>query len=228
VHYHFANQPQQLRYGTIRNLLVGYFQRAGITKRVHPHLFRHSRATYVLANGLMTDAQAKAYFGWTPNTNQLATYAHLLASDANAAILRENKLVATTENHDELRAAKCYRCGELNASLAEYCTRCNAVLDLHKAYEHQQLHDLKEQLLTKIFKPQAEKGPVEDPSREIHDAGLGATLKRLARHITGTENIASNTVTRAIALNATVPTTPPPALAAVKEIPASPETKSAP
>lgn len=196
VHYHFADQPRQLLYGTIRNLLAALFQRAGITKPVHPHLFRHSRATYVLANGLMTEAQAKAYFGWTPNTNQLATYAHLLASDANAAILRENKLVATAETQDELRAAKCYRCGELNASLTEYCTHCNAVLDLKRAYEHQQLHDLKEELFTRMFKVMVEKGLVDDAAREIHDAGLGATLKRLAQHMTGEQNI--TTVTRPI------------------------------
>jgi hypothetical protein len=46
----------------------------------------------------MTEAQAKAYFGWAPDSGQLATYAHLLASDANNAILRENNLVAAKDN----------------------------------------------------------------------------------------------------------------------------------
>jgi len=192
VHYHFATAPRLLRYGTIRNLLANDFLRVGITKRIYPHLFRHSRATYVLANGLMSEAQAKAYFGWTPNTNQLGTYAHLLASDANAAILRENHLVATTESQDALRATKCYQCGELNPTRAEYCTRCNAILDLKRAYEHQQLHDLKEDLITRLFKVMVENGLIDDAAREIHDAGLGTTLKRLAQHISGEQNIASN------------------------------------
>jgi len=90
VHYQHRPQAEQMKYDTIRTLLRNQFRHANVNKRVYPHLFRHSRATYVLASGLMTEAQAKAYFGWTPNTDQLATYAHLLASDANTAILREN------------------------------------------------------------------------------------------------------------------------------------------
>jgi len=193
VHYHCSAQPQQMKYDTIRTLLMNQIRRAGITKRVYPHLFRHSRATYVLASGLMTEAQAKAYFGWTPNSDQLATYAHLLASDANAAILRENHLVPTVEAHEELRATKCYRCGELNASNVDYCTKCNAVLNLQKAYEHQQLHDAKENLLRSMFKVLVEKGLVDEAARAVHEAGLGPTLKRLTLHVTGAQNIASNT-----------------------------------
>jgi len=189
VHYHFTKEPRALMYQTIRGMLRENFRRAGITKRIHPHLFRHSRATFVLASGLMTEAQAKAYFGWTPDSGQLATYAHLLASDANSAILRENNLAPAREVHDELRASKCYRCGELNASQAEYCTKCAAVLDLKKAYEHQQLHDLKDELFAKMFKLLVERGMTDEAAREIHDANLGKTLKRLAMHITGERNI---------------------------------------
>jgi len=190
VHYHFSKEARPVRYQTIRGLLREYFRRAGITKRIHPHLFRHSRATFVLATGLMTEAQTKAFCGWSPNSAQLSTYAHLLASDANAAIMRENNLTPTQEIHDELRATKCYRCGELNANQAEYCTKCMAVLDLKKAYEHQQLHDLKDDLFAKMFKLLVERGMVDEAAKEIHDAGLGSTLKRLAQHITGERNIA--------------------------------------
>jgi integrase/ribosomal protein L40E len=193
VHYQHTTQPEQMKYDTIRTLLRNQFQRAGVNKHVHPHLFRHSRATYVLASGLMTEAQAKAYFGWTPNTDQLATYAHLLASDANTAILRENHLAPTREVHDELQASKCYRCGELNPTSADYCNRCNAVLNLAKAYEHQQLHDAKEGLLRSMFKVLVEKGLVDEAARAVHDAGLGDTLRRLALHVTGEQNIAANT-----------------------------------
>jgi integrase len=180
-----STTPKLLMYAAIRKLLIDLFRRVGITKRVYPHLFRHSRATYCLAEGLMTEAQAKAYFGWTPNSDQLATYAHLLASDANAAILRENNLVPTREVHDELRAKRCYRCGDLNASNSEYCTKCGAVLDLKRAYEHQQLHDMKEELFTSMFRLLVERGLIDEAAKEIHDANLGQTLKRLALHASG-------------------------------------------
>lgn len=188
VHQH-AKGPKLMMYPALRALIRDYFRQLGITKRVYPHLFRHSRATYCLASGLMTEAQAKAYFGWAPNSDQLATYSHLLASDANAAILRENNLIPKTETHDELRAGTCYRCGELNASLADYCTKCGAVLDLKKAYEHQQLHDLKEQLFANMFKVMVGRGLVDEAAREIHDAGLGDVLKRLAQHVSGEQRV---------------------------------------
>lgn len=188
VHQH-AKGPKLMMYPALRALIRDYFRQLGITKRVYPHLFRHSRATYCLASGLMTEAQAKAYFGWAPNSDQLATYSHLLASDANAAILRENNLIQKTETHDELRAGKCHRCGELNASLADYCTKCGAVLDLKRAYEHQQLHDLKEQLFANMFKLMVDKGLIDEAAREIHAAGLGETLKRLAKHASGEQPI---------------------------------------
>jgi len=162
--------PRPMLYAAIRKLIREYFHEAGITKRVYPHLFRHSRATYVLASGLMTEAQAKAYFGWTPNSEQLATYAHLLASDANAAILRENNLVEQKHVSDELKAITCYRCQELNAPTNDYCTKCNAVINLHKAYEHQQLHDAKENLLRSMFKVLVEKGLVDDAARSMTPA----------------------------------------------------------
>jgi hypothetical protein len=98
-------------------------------------------------------------------------------------------LVPTREVHDELQASKCYRCAELNPARADYCTRCNAVLNLAKAYEHQQLHDAKESLLRSMFKVLVEKGLVDEAARAVHDAGLSATLKRLALHVTGEQNI---------------------------------------
>jgi hypothetical protein len=130
----------------------------------------------------MTEAQAKVYFGWTPESEQLATYAHLVDADANNAILRENNLAPTKQEHDELRPITCRICGETNAPNTDYCTRCNAVLNLKKAYEHQQLHDMKEELVTQMFKVMVERGLVDEAAREIHDAGLGDVLKQLAQH----------------------------------------------
>ena len=187
-----CSQPMPVCYQGLAKIIQDAFRRAGIAKRVYPHLFRHSRATYVLASGLMTEAQAKAYFGWSPNTEQLATYAHLLASDANSAILRENNLTPKHETTEEMRAITCYRCSELNAPTNDYCTKCNAVINLHKAYEHQQLHDAKENLLRSLFKVLMDRGLIDDAARAVHDAGLGKTLQAVALHETGEQNIASN------------------------------------
>ena len=116
-----------------------------------------------------------------------ATYAHLIDTDVNNAILRENNLAPHQETHRELQPVRCRICNELSPPKSEYCQRCSAVLDLKRAYEHQQLHDLKEQLFTNMFKLMVERGLVDEAAREIHDAGLGSVLKRLAMYVRESE-----------------------------------------
>lgn len=182
VHYQFSNTPRQMQYGTIRYLLQRYLRQAGVTKRVYPHLFRHSRATYVLASGIMTEQAAKVYFGWVPNTDQLATYSHLVDQDANDAILRENNLTREQKAQQLLAPRACSICGELNQPDTVYCTKCSAVLDLKKAFEHQQVHDLHEDVTMTLFQILVEKGLLDEAAKAVHEAGLGGALKRLAAH----------------------------------------------
>lgn len=186
--HHLGTKP--LGYNAICVMLARLFKRCGINKPSHPHIFRHSRVTYVLANAIMNEQQSKLYFGWSPDSDMPgSTYAHLIDSDVNNAILRENHLSPQQQHHEELRPIACHNCRELNAAKTEYCTKCGAVLDMKRAYEHQQLHDSKEQLFTSMFKLLVEKGLVDDAARSVHDAHLGDTLRRLALHATGERNI---------------------------------------
>lgn len=182
VHYQYNKEPIQLRYDTIRNLLARYFERAGIKKPFHPHVFRHSRVTYVLANGIFNEQQAKSFFGWTPDSDMLATYSHLIDQDANNAILRENNLTPLQQKAQELQPRLCHNCRELNPPKTEYCVKCGAVLDLKKAYEHQQVHDLHEDVTMTLFKILVDKGLIDEAAKAVHEAGLGGALKRLAQH----------------------------------------------
>jgi integrase/recombinase XerD len=119
---------RQMAYWTIAQMLKRTFRYAGITKPAHPHLFRHSRVTYVLANGIMNDQQAKLYFGWTPDSRMPgSTYAHLIVSDANAAVLREHGFAATREVSEILQPVQCLSCGELNVLSAKRCACCGSV-----------------------------------------------------------------------------------------------------
>ena len=61
----------------------------------------------VLASGIMNEQQAKAYFGWTPSSKMLATYAHLLTSDANNAILAEHHLTPQAQHSEGLTTIPC-------------------------------------------------------------------------------------------------------------------------
>jgi integrase len=61
-------------------------RRAGIDKRVYPHLFRHSRATFLA--GYLTEAQLCCYFGWTISSATPRIYVHLNSQDLDAALAR--------------------------------------------------------------------------------------------------------------------------------------------
>lgn len=182
VHYQFTTTAKPLKYDTIRYLIARYFERARIAKPFNPHTFRHSRATYVLANAIFSESQAKRFFGWTPDSDMLATYSHLIDTDANAAILRENNLTATQKTTRDLAPIQCPICGELNAPKSDYCTKCGAVLNLKKAYEHQQAGELTDEVVMHVFKILVERGLVDEAARGIHDSGLGPALRRLTDH----------------------------------------------
>lgn len=61
-------------------------ERAGILQRIYPHLFRHSRATFLA--GYLTEAQLCAYFGWTISSCMPRIYVHLNGHDIDEALKR--------------------------------------------------------------------------------------------------------------------------------------------
>lgn len=166
-HYQYRTTRDFIEYRTINKLVKNAFLRAGITKRVHPHIFRHSRATYVLATGLMNEAQAKAYFGWTPGSTILAHYAHLLASDANNAILRENHLTPLRPPEDTARPTSCATCGNLNPAGSTTCSRCATHLDLSN-------------LLARLVSLLVQHGLGSEAAHLVKDAGMGHVVEHLA------------------------------------------------
>jgi integrase len=126
-------------YWTIAKMIKTAFVRADIEKRAHPHLFRHSRVTYVLANGIMNEQQAKVYFGWTRDSAVLGRrYAHLIDNDANAAVLAEHGLFHTSTLSALLRPQLCNSCSTLSVPEARHCSECGEEfsrigLDRHRA-----------------------------------------------------------------------------------------------
>ncbi|MDX2154035.1 MAG: tyrosine-type recombinase/integrase [Bryobacteraceae bacterium] len=180
VYNHHRPQPRHLTYQALRMLLRRYVERAGINKRIYPHLFRHSRATYCVATGLMNEQQAKAYFGWSPSSKMLANYAHLTAQDANNAIMRENHLSPPVENHEVLTPKQCNACTTMNTNTTAYCIRCSNPLDERAARTHATTQTATHAVLLQLCKVLVEKGLIDEAAATIHDAGLGEALRELA------------------------------------------------
>ena len=77
-------EPVQPR--SIQNALAFAAETAGIGKHVHPHLLRHSYATWALRRG-MNPLQLQRILGHADLTMISSTYAHLTASDSYQAMM---------------------------------------------------------------------------------------------------------------------------------------------
>lgn len=115
-----TKQGKKLNYPALKTIVKRVARRTGIEKRIHPHLFRHSRATHMLKSGIMNEAQVKVYFGWCPSSEQLSTYSHLVSADANNSLLAMYGI--NPENENGKSTILCNKCGKVNFKGTEFCS----------------------------------------------------------------------------------------------------------
>jgi integrase len=122
--YGFGTRRLNIR--TVQNLCKTLQKRAEISRNVHPHAFRHARATDKARDGY-TEMELRIMFGWTPSSNMPATYIHLSGADVKKKILQKAGLVerAADERARPLDPVKCPRCGMLNTGDSVYCKSCS-------------------------------------------------------------------------------------------------------
>ncbi|MFA4983171.1 MAG: tyrosine-type recombinase/integrase [Candidatus Micrarchaeia archaeon] len=132
TNYKYKGQPAE--YQSFSELIKRTAERAGIRKRVYPHLFRHSRATALA--GKLTEAQMKEYFGWVQSSEMAATYVHLSGRDVDNAMLALQGMVKLEEKTEEaMKIHICSRCQEKNSPVAKFCLRCGSPMDAQVAMQ---------------------------------------------------------------------------------------------
>ncbi len=75
-----------MEYADIRMQIKKIAKRAGIKKRIYPHLFRHTRATRLLSK--LSESIGAKYLGWVPGSDMVRIYVHLANEDVDEAILK--------------------------------------------------------------------------------------------------------------------------------------------
>jgi integrase len=183
--------------GIRRNLKI-IATKAGIKRRIHPHLFRHSRATE-LANH-MTEQQLKKQLGWTAGSVMAAKYVHLTDKDTERAILKASGVHVEEEDNITREALKCSRCKEINAPMAEFCYKCGlplsaealAKIEADRQREAQDKDDLKAAL--EAFKK--EKAELEALKADIRAMTYRTNEAGEIESITGLDNWANARVSR--------------------------------
>ena len=130
----WSNLNRRPEAAAIRKMLRITASRAGISKRIYPHLFRHSRATFYAKK--MTEQEMKIYFGWSGSSTMAGVYSHLSSKDADAAVLRANGVKLEEEQtKPKLSIKPCPRCKFSCGIDQAFCSRCGAALNIESAMQ---------------------------------------------------------------------------------------------
>jgi len=145
------NNSERILHQGVASMLRKIAKRAGLAKRCNPHLFRHSRATFLAKH--LTEAQMKEYFGWTQASEMAAIYVHLSGRDVDNSLLKlagKNVSEAETESEMDRRVTACSICKHENPPETRRCSNCGRPLDLKTALED----DKREHELLKMLTPE--------------------------------------------------------------------------
>ena len=127
-----TNRKTPLDEGLVQDIVKKYAARAGIRKRVYPHLLRHTAATRMASQ--LREPVLREYFGWSQSSRVPAVYLHLSAIDVIKGYA-EAMGIETAEKRVILKPQKCKRCGEINPPDSGFCRICGMPLSEERARE---------------------------------------------------------------------------------------------
>jgi len=149
-----AQFGRALLYQGLTSIIRTSRKRARISKKIHPHLFRHSRATELARKG-WTEAELREWFGWSPTSDMVTVYVHIGQSDVKNKVLREGGLLDDEETAEQLqekvalKTKMCVRCGKKNPADALTC-HCGMGLSLASVEEIKKLKIDSDEFIQKL------------------------------------------------------------------------------
>jgi len=120
---------QPLKYAAVLTKIKKLAKTAGINKKVTLHIFRHSRITHVLRDGMSETLVKKAFWG-NELTNMIDVYGHLTNKDVENEYLRISGVEVPAESKAavELKTITCPKCLRVNPPGTKFCV-CGNCLD---------------------------------------------------------------------------------------------------
>jgi len=128
-----SNPYKPLSQSSARRIVRDAAKDAGIMKRVHPHLFRHTRITHMMVEGYSEQDIKMAMWGHV-GTDMLKTYTHMTRTDASNSIYRHAGLEDINGNVTQQTKPLtiCQDCKEVNPSDRRFCGDCGFPLHIKK------------------------------------------------------------------------------------------------
>ena len=123
-----------MNYDQIRRRLVMAAERAGVTKRIHTHLFRKSRITHMIQQNFQESIIKQMMWG-NLNTQEFRTYAVLCEADIDAEILDRAGIKRKADQVDPLAPRPCPQCHTVGGPGSRFCSICGQALTTEAAAE---------------------------------------------------------------------------------------------
>lgn len=156
----------------VNRLLKNLARKTGIVKCVHPHAFRHARATHLAKQ--LPEAIMKEYFGWTMDSKMASVYYHLSGRDVDEALLKAYGYKIEKEEEKQIPLRVCPNCGEANSLLNHFCKKCNTFLDLSLTWKE------KDEAVARVLEVlKKDKWFVRKVKKIIKDLGLEKEFKEV-------------------------------------------------
>ncbi len=120
---------QAFTHATITKRLRRITEKAGITKHITPHIFRHSRITHLILKGT-SESVIKMMMWGSVSTNMFKTYAHLTGNDIDQEMLRVYgiKEPETKTGTSKIDPVQCPHCAAINPPTTMTCYTCGEPL----------------------------------------------------------------------------------------------------
>lgn len=121
-----------------------------LTKRIYPHLFRHTSASNDYGN--LNEKLMMQKYGWKTRA-MIDRYAHLKDSSLEESILELHGIIPEKEKEETIKIVEnkeCPRCKLVNPSSNLFCSRCGCALDIKTIIEHKEIAMELEELVKKL------------------------------------------------------------------------------
>jgi hypothetical protein len=121
-------EKKPLRYQALEKRLKILAERAGVTKKITPHIVRHSRITNLVRRGVREYTIREIAWG-NQGTKMLQTYSHLVNDDVDSELSQLYGITPdNVQKDDAMHPRQCPRCALINAPATNYCASCGVPL----------------------------------------------------------------------------------------------------
>ena len=130
---------------------------AEISKKIHPHLLRHSRLDFLGRQGFR-ERDLKIFAGWSKDSKMANTYLHYDVEEVEKKLLalKGIRQVEETALETTFKPVICAACSKENTPTAMYCACCHLLAEgrreladntMNKLFEHPEFKELVKRLL---------------------------------------------------------------------------------